>query len=43
MEEENWVAVNVMVEKKHIADKMDELVRIGAEDILIFNIDNCRV
>ncbi|KAI5831476.1 HisG-domain-containing protein [Schizophyllum commune Tattone D] len=43
LEEENWVAVNVMVEKKHIADKMDELVRIGAEDILIFNIDNCRV
>ncbi|KAL1745775.1 hypothetical protein HDZ31DRAFT_35778 [Schizophyllum fasciatum] len=43
LEEENWVAVNVLVEKKHIADKMDELVRIGAQDILIFNIDNCRV
>ncbi|TRM64951.1 hypothetical protein BD626DRAFT_556814 [Schizophyllum amplum] len=43
LEEENWLAVAVMVEKKLIADKMDELVRIGAEDILIFNLDNCRV
>ncbi|KAH9931731.1 ATP phosphoribosyltransferase [Epithele typhae] len=32
LEESGWVAVNVMVEKKKIAD-----------DILIFNLDNCRV
>ncbi|KAJ7716401.1 ATP phosphoribosyltransferase [Mycena maculata] len=43
LEEENWVAVNSMVEKKKIAGIMDELVKIGAEDILIFNLDNCRV
>ncbi|KAJ7496556.1 ATP phosphoribosyltransferase [Mycena latifolia] len=43
LEEENWVAVNVMVEKKKIAGIMDDLVKIGAEDILIFNLDNCRV
>ncbi|KAJ7478647.1 ATP phosphoribosyltransferase [Mycena galericulata] len=43
LEEENWVAVNVMVEKKKIAGVMDELVKVGAEDILIFNLDNCRV
>ncbi|KAJ7736828.1 ATP phosphoribosyltransferase [Mycena metata] len=43
LEEENWVAVSSMVEKKKIAGIMDELVKVGAEDILIFNLDNCRV
>ncbi|PBK67215.1 ATP phosphoribosyltransferase [Armillaria solidipes] len=43
LEEENWVAVSSMVEKKKIADIMDDLVKIGAHDIMIFNLDNCRV
>jgi len=43
LEEPNWVAVKIMVIKKEVARVMDELVRIGAEDILIFNLDNCRV
>lgn len=43
LEEENWVAVSVMVEKKIVANVMDDLARVGAEDILIFNLDNCRV
>ncbi|KAF7789979.1 hypothetical protein EIP86_000927 [Pleurotus ostreatoroseus] len=43
LEDDDWVAVNAMVEKKSMATVMDELVRIGAEDILIFNLDNCRV
>jgi len=43
LEEENWVGVNVMVEKSKSASIMDELVAVGAEDILIFNLDNCRV
>ncbi|EJF66231.1 ATP phosphoribosyltransferase [Dichomitus squalens LYAD-421 SS1] len=43
LEEEGWLAVSVMVEKAKIADVMDELVKIGAEDIMIFNLDNCRV
>lgn len=43
LEDENWVAVSAMVEKKNAATVMDELVSIGAEDILIFNLDNCRV
>ncbi|KAJ7189018.1 hypothetical protein C8R46DRAFT_1056415 [Mycena filopes] len=43
LEEEGWVAVNSMVEKARVAGIMDELVAIGAEDILIFNLDNCRV
>ncbi|KAF8740696.1 hypothetical protein AX14_007596 [Amanita brunnescens Koide BX004] len=43
LEEENWVAVSVMVEKARTAEIMDELTAVGAEDILIFNLDNCRV
>jgi ATP phosphoribosyltransferase len=43
LEEEKWVAVSAMVEKKISASVMDELGSIGAEDILLFNLDNCRV
>lgn len=43
LDQENWVAVSVMVEKKKVAHVMDELVEVGAEDILVFNLDNCRV
>lgn len=43
LEEEGWVAVSVMVEKKKIAKVMDDLVEVGAEDVLVFNLDNCRV
>jgi ATP phosphoribosyltransferase len=43
LEDSDWVAVSSMVEKGTIASIMDELVKIGAEDILIFNLDNCRV
>lgn len=43
LEEEGWVAISSMVEKKNIANTMDQLVKIGAEDILVFNMDNCRV
>ena len=42
LEEEGWVAVSSMIEKKTCANTMDDLVNIGAEDILIFNLDNCR-
>ncbi|KAK7001800.1 ATP phosphoribosyltransferase [Favolaschia claudopus] len=43
LEDEKWVAVSSMVEKKCIATIMDKLVEIGAEDLMIFNLDNCRV
>ncbi|EPQ54881.1 HisG-domain-containing protein [Gloeophyllum trabeum ATCC 11539] len=43
LEDENWLAVSAMVEKGRMAVVMDELVAIGAEDVLIFNLDNCRV
>jgi ATP phosphoribosyltransferase len=43
LEDKNWASISSMVEKNTIADIMDELVKIGAEDIMIFNLDNCRV
>ncbi len=43
LDEEGWVAVSAMVERKEVAMVMDELERKGAEDILIMALDNCRV
>mgnify|MGYP001432786206 CR=1 FL=1 len=43
LEEEGWFAVSAMVEKKKSAEVMDRLVVAGAHDILVFNLDNCRV
>ncbi|GLB38580.1 putative ATP phosphoribosyltransferase [Lyophyllum shimeji] len=43
IEEEGWLAVSSMVEKSKSASIMDELVKAGAEDVLIFNLNNCRV
>lgn len=42
-DEEDWVAISSMVEKKKIGDIMDELKLVGATDILVFEIQNCRV
>ena len=42
LEEEGWVAVSAMVEKKDSAKRMDELVKIGAQDILLLDIHNTR-
>ncbi|KAL1859011.1 hypothetical protein VTK73DRAFT_7606 [Phialemonium thermophilum] len=42
LEEENWVAVSAMVEKKQIAVVMDRLAKVGAADILVFDIHNTR-
>jgi len=43
LDQDGWVAVNVMVETKKLADVMDELVECGAEDILVTKLENCRV
>ena len=43
LEKEGWVAVSSMVEKKRIATVMDELIGIGAEDILELAIANTRM
>lgn len=40
---EEWVAVSSMVEKAKIGDTMDKLKLVGASDILVFEISNCRV
>lgn len=42
-EDEEWVAVSAMVEKIKISNIMDDLKKIGASDILVFEIGNCRV
>jgi len=42
LEEEGWVAVNVMVESKEIANIMDKLEEFGAEDILVTKLENSR-
>lgn len=42
LEEDGWVAVSSMVEKKKIATVMDELASLGAEDILVLGILNTR-
>lgn len=43
LDEEGWVAVSSMVEKKKIANAMDELAKVGATDILVLDIHNSRV
>ncbi|KAM0299046.1 hypothetical protein HYE67_009349 [Fusarium culmorum] len=42
LDEEGWVAVSSMVEKKKIALVMDDLTQLGAEDILVLDIHNAR-
>jgi ATP phosphoribosyltransferase len=43
LEEEGWVAVSVMVKRKGMAEVMDQLVGVGAEDVIVAKLDNCRV
>jgi len=43
LEREDWVAVSVMVAKQSVADIIDELAKVGATDILVFSLSNCRV
>ena len=43
LEDSDWVAVSSMVSKAYVADIMDQLTEIGAKDIIVVRIDNCRV
>lgn len=43
LEDGEWAAVSSMVEATRAADVMDQLVKVGAEDVLIIKLDNCRV
>ncbi|OMP84081.1 ATP phosphoribosyltransferase, partial [Diplodia seriata] len=42
LEDDGWVAVQAMVERKKIATVMDDLASIGASDILVTKIENSR-
>ncbi|KAK7202835.1 ATP phosphoribosyltransferase [Myxozyma melibiosi] len=43
LENEEWVAVSSLVEKKKVAEVMDQLKLSGAEDILVLSVSNSRV
>lgn len=43
LEEDGWSAVSSMVTRDEVANIMDRLEKVGATDILILGIDNCRV
>jgi ATP phosphoribosyltransferase len=43
LEEENWYAVKVMVEKKNMVSVLDRLEKIGATAIIETEIKNCRL
>lgn len=43
LERDDWVSISAMVSKSTCADIMDKLTGLGAEDILVFSIHNCRV
>lgn len=42
LEEEGWVAVSAMVERSKLANVMDELIDMGAADILATKLENSR-
>lgn len=42
LDESDWVAVSAMVQKKIIANVMDDLTAVGATDILVLEIANSR-
>ncbi|QPG99099.1 hypothetical protein C2857_000926 [Epichloe festucae Fl1] len=42
LDEDGWVAISSMVEKKKLALVMDDLSRVGASDILVLDIHNTR-
>ncbi|BGP01758.1 ATP phosphoribosyltransferase (ATP-PRTase) (ATP-PRT) [Rhodotorula toruloides] len=43
LDDPEWVAVSSMVLKAQVADVMDKLQAIGASDILVIGLNNCRV
>ncbi|GAA5845120.1 hypothetical protein JCM3766R1_004443 [Sporobolomyces carnicolor] len=43
LDDPEWVAVSSMVLKAEVADVMDRLQAIGASDILVIGLANCRV
>ncbi|GAA5838633.1 hypothetical protein JCM11251_003247 [Rhodosporidiobolus azoricus] len=43
LDDPEWVAVSSMVLKAEVADVMDRLQAIGASDVLVIGLSNCRV
>jgi len=43
LDDDQWVAVSSMVLTKKVAEVMDELTAVGAEDILVVGLENCRI
>ena len=43
LERSDWVAVSAMVAKREVADIIDKLSAVGATDVLVFSLTNCRV
>jgi len=37
-----WLSVSAMVNQTEVSDVMDMLIDVGAESILMFNLENCR-
>ena len=42
LEDLEYVAVSVMVPNKELAERVDELIAIGATDVMVFQIQNYR-
>ena len=42
LEDPEYVAVSVMVPNKELAERVDELIAIGATDVMVFQIQNYR-
>ncbi|KNC84917.1 ATP phosphoribosyltransferase [Sphaeroforma arctica JP610] len=43
LSDENWLAVKVMIKKPEVNDIMDRLENIGATNIMVLEIQNCRM
>jgi len=42
LDDKDWVSVGAMVPSKDVADVMDRLQQMGAHDIMVLAIENCR-
>ena len=43
LENSDWVAVKSLIKKESSAELMEKLESIGAKDILVCSIENCRI
>jgi ATP phosphoribosyltransferase len=43
LENKDWLAVKSLIAKEHSIELMEALEKIGARDILIYDLQNCRI